>query len=280
MARKPAASPSSSSRRQLSQAARADRHSLYEQSVQDPAWETEFIEHVYTSVRGQAPRRLREDFCGTALFAREWVRRGRQREAIGVDMDPGVLDWCRAHGLPRLAPSAARRLTLLQADVMTARAAPADVLIAFNFSYWVFMDRAALRRYFKCAHAALGRDGIFMLDAYGGPDAYRILREREDMGRFTYIWDQAEYDPVSGHVTCHIHFAFPDGSRINRAFSYQWRLWTLPELRELLAEAGFSKNTVWWEGTNPKTGDGNGKFEPVENADADTAWVAYIVAEK
>jgi Methyltransferase domain len=280
MPSKRAVSRSAVPRRLLSQAARADRHSLYEQSVQDSAWEAEFIEHVYTSVRGHAPQRLREDFCGTALFAREWVRRGRQHEAVGVDLDPGVLEWCRTHGIPRLAPSAARRLTLLQADVRTANSPPADVLIAFNFSYWVFMDRAALRRYFKCAHAALAQDGIFMLDAYGGPDAYRITREREDMGRFTYIWDQADYDPVSGHITCHIHFAFPDGSRINRAFSYHWRLWSLPELRELLAEAGFSKNTVWWEGTNPKTGEGNGKFEPVENAAADTAWVAYIVAEK
>ena len=261
-------------------AARADRQVLYEASVQDAAWEMEFVEGVYTRLRRRAPRRLREDFCGTALFAREWVRRGRQHEAIGVDLDPTVLDWCRQHGLSRLAPGAAARIKLLQADVLEARTAPADILIAFNFSYWVFMDRAAMRRYFERTYAALAGDGIFLLDAYGGPDACRILREREDMGRFTYIWDQADYDPVSGRTTCHIHFTFPDGSRLKNAFSYHWRLWTLPELRELLSEAGFRKHTVWWEGTEPRTGEGNGKFAPVERADADTAWVAYIVAEK
>lgn len=261
-------------------ASRADRHVLYEKSVQDAAWEVEFLEEVYSSLRQKTPHRLREDFCGTALFSREWVRRNRQHEAVAVDLDPAVLDWCRVHGLPHLAPSARRRLTLLQADVLEAQVPPADLLIAFNFSYWVFTDRQAMRRYFQRALASLEPDGIFMLDAYGGPDAYRLMRERDDMGRFTYIWDQAEYDPVSGRTTCHIHFSFPDGSKLNRAFSYYWRLWSLPELRELLAEAGFRKSSVWWEGTDAKTGEGSGKFAAVESGSPDTAWVAYIVAEK
>ena len=45
----------------------------------------------------------------------------------------------------------------------------------------------------------------------------------------------------------HIHFEFTNGSRLKRAFTYEWRLWTLPEIRELLGEAGFSRSTVYWE---------------------------------
>jgi hypothetical protein len=30
-------------------------------------------------------------------------------------------------------------------------------------------------------------------------------------------------------LVCHIHFDFEDGSRLERAFSYDWRLWSLPE---------------------------------------------------
>ncbi|HVA55992.1 MAG TPA: class I SAM-dependent methyltransferase [Gammaproteobacteria bacterium] len=266
-------------RHMTTQAARADRYDLYQKSVQDVKWEMEFLEGVFHKRRGRPPLLLREDFCGTALAACEWVRRDRRHHAIGVDLDEGVLAWSSGHNLTKLAPSAAARITLLQADVLTANTAPVDLLLAFNFSYWVFKERAVLRSYFQQAHRHLAPDGLFMLDAYGGYDAFRVMRERQDFGRFTYIWEQAEYEPVSGHTTCHIHFAFPDGSRLKRAFSYHWRFWTLPELREVLLEAGFSSVTVYLEGVDEKRGEGNGIFTPAERGDADAAWIAYIVAE-
>ena len=261
-------------------AERADRYDLYQRSVQDPEWEVGFMAETYKGLRGRAPRRLREDFCGTAMFACEWVKTGRDREAIGVDMDAEVLAWGREHNVAKLSPATAARLTLLQGDVLDVRTAPADIVAAFNFSYWVFRERATLRRYFERTRAALAEGGIFMLDAYGGYDALRVMREREDLGRFTYIWEQAGYDPVASGTTCHIHFAFPDGSRLNQAFSYHWRLWTLVELREVLAEAGFKASTVYWQGTDPKTGEGTDEFKPVDRGEADPAWIAYIVAEK
>ena len=277
MRRKP---PSKTSRRRPTLAERADCYVLYQNSVQDPAWETGFMADTYRSLRGKDARRLREDFCGTALFCCEWVRRHAANEAIGVDLDGSVLEWGRSHNLVRLKPAAAKRLTLLEADVLTVRTEPVDIVAACNFSYWVFKERAALRRYFEGVRASLAAGGIFMLDCYGGHDAYKTMREREDMGRFTYIWDQADYDPVSGATTCHIHYSFPDGSRLDRAFSYHWRLWSLPELRELLQEAGFRKSTVYWQGTDPKTGEATDEFKPAERGDPDPAWIAYIVAEK
>ena len=277
MRRKP---DNKTSRRRPTQAERADRYTLYQNSVQDPAWETGFMADTYRALRGKDARRLREDFCGTALFCCEWVRRNARNEAIGVDLDAEVLEWGRTHNVARLKPAAARRLSLMHADVLTVRTDPVDIVAACNFSYWVFKERLALRRYFEGVRGSLAAGGIFMLDCYGGHDAFKVMREREDMGRFTYIWDQADYDPVSAETTCHIHYAFPDGSRLNRAFSYHWRLWTLKELRELLQEAGFSAITVYWQGTDPETGEGTDEFKPAERGDPDPAWVAYIVAEK
>ena len=260
------------------QAERADRYALYQRAVQDPKWEMEFVEQIFRERFGREPRVLREDFCGTALAACEWVRRDPQHRAVGVDLDAEVLGWARAHNISKLTTSAARRLTLVQEDVLTANTVAADILLAFNFSYWTFKRRATLRRYFRQARAHLRSDGVFMLDAYGGYNAFKEMRERQDFGSFTYIWDQAKYDPVSGQTTCHIHFTFPDGSRLARAFSYHWRLWTLPELREVLAEAGFAQVYIYLEGTDPKTGEGNGVFRPADSGDADPAWIAYLVA--
>jgi hypothetical protein len=80
-------------------------------------------------------------------------------------------------------------------------------------------------------------------------------------------------------MVCHIHFAFPDGSRLDRAFSYDWRLWTLPELRELLAAAGFSRVTCYWQGWDDR-GEPDGVFLPAEEGAADAAWICYLSAQR
>lgn len=260
-------------------ASRADRHDLYQRSVQDVAWEADFLERIFHNLCGRAPLSMREDFCGTALAACEWVRRNPRHTAIGVDLDAEVLHWARENNLVKLSPAARRRIELLQQDVMKADTRLVDLLLAFNFSYWIFKERATLRRYFRRARESLKEGGLFLIDAYGGADAYLEMRERDDLGRFTYIWDQADYDPVSGQTTCYIHFAFPDGSRLNRAFTYHWRLWTLPELRELLLEAGFSAVSVYLEDTDSETGEGTGEFSLVERGEADPAWIAYLAAK-
>ncbi len=263
-------------------AAQADRHLLYEHSVQSADAEIEFVDDTYQALRGRRARLLREDFCGTANVCCEWVRRRKENRAIGVDIDAEVLDWGRAHNLGRLKKAERKRVTLLQADVLKAKTPPPDIVSAMNFSYWLFRERKQLRRYFRRVRESLADDGILFLDAYGGYDAFReIVEEREvdAEGGFTYIWEQARFEPISNGLYCHIHFAFPDGSRLDRAFSYEWRLWTLPEIRELLAEAGFRKVTVYWQGWDAD-GEADGIFVPVEEADADAGWICYISAEK
>ena len=64
------------------------------------------------------------------------------------------------------------------------------------------------------------------------------------------------------------------------AFRYDWRLWTLPEITELLSEAGFEKVDVYWEGTDEESNEGNGIYKVAEIGDADPGWVCYVVARK
>lgn len=256
-----------------------DRHALYERSVQNTDHEYDFLNTAFRRLRGRTAHRLREDFCGTAQMSCEWVRRRPANQASGVDLDATVLQWSTAHNVAKLPPSARRRLQLLQADVLTVRAPPADIVIAMNFSYQIFKTRDVLRSYFEHARQGLVKDGVFFLDAFGGYDALREMRERTEHRGFTYVWDQARYDPITGNILCHIHFTFPDGSRLNEAFTYDWRLWSLPELQELLLEAGFKRVTVYWQGTD-RRGEPNGVFEPATTGESDPAWIAFISAEK
>jgi cyclopropane fatty-acyl-phospholipid synthase-like methyltransferase len=262
-------------------AEKADRHVLYEKSVQNVAYEYKFVSDTFRKLRGRRPRHVREDFCGTAAMCCEWVGRSKQNTAIGVDIDPEVLAWGRAHNLSRLTPAARLRVSLLQEDVFRVKTdKPVEVVLAMNFSYQLFMTRKKLGGYLRKVHEALGTDGILFMDAYGGYDAHREIREKTKYKGFKYIWEQARYNPIDGKMRCHIHFGFPDGSKMKKAFSYEWRLWSLPELRELLDEAGFSKATVYWEETDPETGEGASVYSPATVGDADPGWVCFLVAEK
>ena len=257
----------------------ADIHELYEAAVQCVEPEIEFLQKTFRELRGRDAKSFREDFCGTASAACEWVRTGDDHYAIGIDIDADVLDWGRKNRVGRLPEAKRPRVQLLNDDVVHASTTQVDIVGAFNFSYWIFNTRDAMRRYFERVREALVDDGVFFVDAYGGSEAYVTQKEKTKYDGFTYIWDQAEFEPVTGMATCHIHFKFPDKSKIKRAFSYEWRIWTLPELRELLEEAGFENVTVYWEGED-EDGEGNGEFTPDPKGEADLAWIAYIVAQR
>lgn len=260
-------------------AERADRHELYEAAVQNVDEECRFVTKTFREWREAEPLSFREDFCGTASLACAWVRQSDAHTAVGVDIDAQVLDWGRRNRVGKLTPAQQARLQLVQADVLAARTGQVDIIGAFNFSYWIFKTRPQLRDYFSRVRAALKPDGLFFLDAFGGYEAFEEMKEKTKHDDFTYIWDQHRYYPVTGELECHIHFRFPDKSRLKRAFSYHWRLWTLPEIQELLVEAGFRSPTVYWEGTE-EDGTGNGIFLPEAKGEADAGWIAYIVAER
>lgn len=261
-----------------SQASQADRHFLYQNSVQDAPADAAFLDDEFRRRRNRRPRSLREDFCGTAALSCEFVARHRENTAIGVDLDPDPLAWCREHNLARLGRAEKGRVELIESDVLDIREPQVDLIAALNFSYWIFDTRDALRRYFEQTRAALAPDGLLFLDAYGGSDCHEEKEYAREEDGFDFVWDQVSFDPISGRMRCAIHYDFPDGSRMRNAFRYSWRFWSLPELRELLAEAGFSKTAILWEGAD-EDGDGNGEFEEVTEGSADETWIAYLVSE-
>ena len=261
-------------------AATSDRHELYELAVQTPTEEVEFMDKVFKSINNRLPATFREDFCGTHILSSAWVIRRATNHAYGVDLDPSVLAWGASRRKQQLSPGAHKRLHTVQGNVLSHKGDLVDVVAAFNFSYYIFKKRAELLRYFKFARTRLKKDGVFFLDCYGGYESFSEQNEERNLDGFTYIWDTAKYNPISGEVLNHIHFKFPDGTQIRKAFTYDWRLWTIAELQELLADAGFQRSTVYWEGTDHATGGGNGIFRKATQGEACAGWIAYIAAEK
>jgi len=263
----------------------ADRHELYQRAVQSPEADVEFFTERFEQLRNRPALRLREDFCGTALLATTWVRSDPERTAVGVDLDGATLGWGRERNVEPFQEVIGERLELIEGDVREAETALADITCAMNFSYCVFTSRDALRSYFEAARRGLKDDGIFIAELYGGTEAIDILEEERELDGFTYVWDQERYNPLDNSTTCHIHFDFDDGSRIEKAFTYEWRLWTIAELRELLQEAGFADVRVFWEEVEADEDDedammsGTGEYVEVTELDENQeSWLVYLVA--
>jgi Methyltransferase domain len=258
----------------------ADKYVLYEQSVQSTEFEYEFVDENFKRLRGREARLLREDFCGTGQMSCEWVRGRDTNRAIGVDFDPEVLDWSRDNHIASLSDEQKARITLLQEDVRTVKTEPVDIVLAMNFSWQIFEERKALRDYLASVRDSLVDDGVLFMDIFGGYEAYQELQEKTKHKGFTYVWEQASYDPVTGHMVCHIHFNFRDGSKMKKAFTYEWRLYSLPELQEILTEAGFSRVTVYWQGWDDEEDEPDGVFLPATQGEADPGWICMVSAEK
>lgn len=258
-------------------AANADKFDLYERSVQYPEADCDFFDRVYRKANGVLPSTLREDFCGTAFLSCSWVGRRPGNRAIGVDLHGPTLAYGKRKHVAPLG-EARRRVRLLQANVLDVHAPKVDVLAAMNFSFLVFKTREELLWYFTTARRSVHRRGLFVLDLYGGPEAWTEQKEETDYGDFLYVWDQHACNPVTHDVVNYIHFRFPGGGGVlRRAFTYRWRLWTIAEIREILALAGFRESVVYWEGT-ARDGTGNGIFRPTKKGDNSQSWVIYIVA--
>lgn len=255
-----------------------DYHWLYQESVQSPEIQFEFFDRVYRERHGRLPRVLKEDFCGTALLAREWVLRRDSNIAIGVDLDAPTLRWGREHNLDTLEADQRKRVTLHRDNVLHVTRPKVEIVVALNFSYFIFHTRDTLREYFIAARKSLGPGGLFIGDIFGGWEAQKPMKERTRYSGFTYVWDQTRFDPISNHAEFNIHFEFHNGGGIRRAFTYHWRLWSIPEITEILAEAGFDRVAIYWEEIDHSTGFGNSRFRRMTTARNAEGWIAFFVA--
>lgn len=260
-------------------ASTADIHELYERAVQEVSADVRFINRVYKKRHGHRPTRLREDFCGTAALCAKWVKKDEKNIAIGLDIDAPTLAYGYERHVVPLGEEVSQRVQLLERNVLDGDDTEIDICVAFNFSFCILREREAMVDYYRSVRTALAEGGAFLLDIHGGPEAQIECEEATDHGDFVYVWDQRPMDALSGTAKRHIHFRFTDGSELRKAFSYDWRVWSLPEMQDMLREAGYSAIDIYWEGTT-KDGEGNGVFRKIRRAENEDSWIAYVVAWK
>lgn len=255
-----------------------DKYYYYLNSVQSAEADAEFIRDTYRKIKKKSPRILREDFCGTFSLCAEWVKLNRENEAYGLDLDPEPIMYGMLKLFPKLELDQQGRLHIYRRNVLEDGLPKADVICALNFSYFILKEREVLKNYFARSFKHLKKDGILMLDCFGGSECQAPISENQRFDGFTYYWEQKSFDPITYNAEFQIHYRIR-GKKYEGVFTYDWRMWTIPEIRELLLEAGFKKVSVYWEGTNRK-GGGNGIFKKVNVGESCQAWVCYIIGEK
>lgn len=260
-----------------------DKYHFYTNSVQSAEHDARLLWNILKKKwSGQTPSApvLREDFCGTGGLCFEWVKLGANHKAVGIDLDPTALRWGLRNHKPGLTTHQASRIDLIEGDVLEDHKIRPHLICALNFSYFFLKDRKALKHYFKACKRSLVKGGMLALDVFGGPDylmPHSDKRRNDDLG-FDYWWEVESFDAISSRIKTAIHFQ-PDGERRrNRVFRYDWRLWSPPELADILREAGFESVEFWAEGLDTK-GYGDGKFRRIDSETDCETWVCYIIAK-
>lgn len=256
-----------------------DKYSYYQRAVQAPDNDVLFLRDTYKALRGRVPSVLREDFCGTFSICCEWVKLGPKYRAHGIDLDYEPIQYGLTHYAPQLSNAQRERVQIHQENVLNPGLPKADLICAMNFSHYIFKERAMMKSYFHNSFSTLNKGGILVVDCFGGSKCFEANEEEIEHKGFSYFWDQESFDPVTNHAMFHIHFKPKGQKKIEKAFSYDWRMWSIPELREMMMESGFQKTHVYWEGTT-RSGEGNGVFTLAEKGEECEAWIAYVVGEK
>ncbi|MGE3974638.1 MAG: class I SAM-dependent methyltransferase [Bdellovibrionales bacterium] len=259
---------------------RFDKYDYYTRAVQSPDTDVEFIRKTYYQLKRKMPSIFREDFCGTFAISCEWIKLSQRNQAISVDIDSEPLQYGKTNLLTKLDPKQQGRIKILNTSVLSPKLPKADIIAAFNFSYYLFKERETLLRYFMNCRKTLRSGGILVVDAFGGALCQKSNLEKNRFSDFTYEWEQMYFNAITNEALFHIHFKLrKEKTKRRRVFSYDWRMWSIPEIREIMREAGFRKTHVYWE-TSDAAGEGTGHYIRSEKGDECDAWVAYLVGEK
>ena len=293
-----------------------DIHSLYELCAQNPPRDAKLLRAIHADAT-RTPRKsltLAEDFCGTAALSRAWCDLSPNFSAVATDIHAPTL--ARAKQLSasydrikliradvRKVNDPADLIAVLNFSICELHARR-DLVAYFKHA----RTRLAKRK---------GGGGVLICDLYGGADSYQtglldqtISPPRDHPAakdRILYSWEQRTADPLTARVVNAMHFdvtsgfGYPAGPRradsapqertqprsasrpphqvFLDAFVYDWRLWTIPELREAMHEAGFKHTSVYPRTAGATDPEGNLYTRPIEDpTELEEAFNVFVAA--
>jgi len=264
------------------------KYQLYEGAVQSPESDVVLFDRMYREINNRVPLIFREDFCGTFKISCEWVKGGERREALALDIDEEPLEQGRRYSMKGLSASQKKRIFPQNANVLYPPKRKVDIVSVCNFSFYTFQERTIFMNYLEACRSSLKKNGLLILELVGGPGFVNTPRREQrtikyeegpnkGMKWFTYYWEQHSFNPVTRRGLYYIHFTLNDGTKIKRAFSYDWRVWQPAEVRDCINEAGFRKSYVYWDIADADEDD---NYVMTEEADNDDTWIGYLVGQK
>ena len=245
------------------------------------ARQIEFVDNRFKALRGRRARLLREDFCGTANVSCEVGFRPPRQRAPSVSISTArccsgqrSIICCSSHA----SPAAADRPTLRKRAIKTYTDQPTS--FGNEFRYLAVQGAQGVERYFRRVRGFAGRGRhpvsrrLWRLRLF----QREIVEEQEiEEGGFTYVWGAGEVRACQRQPDLPIHFDFPDGSRLERAFSYDCAC-GLPEIRELVGGSRLPQICVYWQGWDERQ-EADGDFKPVSEGEADAGGSSYLGGE-
>ncbi len=210
---------------------------------------------------------------GTGLEARD-VRAVADQMARELLASPSVTGF---EGTPRVAvlPVKNRSRFLIDQDIFTTQIT--DMLVQNAAGKLAVLNREIVDQIM--AERELKRSGeadAHSLTAVAGADFFltgEVHRPHPMKGGYLcrYTWEQRHADPLTGMVTDVIHFRIEKAGVIEvemfDAFVYEWRLWSVPELRDALIEAGFARTEVFAKLADAWDDEGNAYVQAVVDAE-------------
>jgi hypothetical protein len=279
------------------------RHDLYERCVQSPRHLVPFLRAVHAG----DPRVLGEDFAGTAALSILWADSSDDRRAVAIDLDaealghhpehPRVLRRCMdvmdaddpadvifvgnfSIGYRRTRADLVAYLKHARGRLTANAPEPGASATGRSLDAPQDFTRPVAHAPGSVGSAAPHDPGVFICDTYGGDSAFLTGEVHRDHWipegphagkRIRYTWEQRRADPLTGMVTDVLHFRVEKGGVIEQeifdAFVYEWRLWSVPELRDAMLDAGFATTEVYAKTADAMDEEGNAYVLPVEDAE-------------
>lgn len=279
------------------------RHELYERCVQSPRHLVPFLRAVH----GGEPCVLGEDFAGTAALSILWADRSDDCRAVAIDLDdealrhhpghPRVLRRCMdvmeandpadvifvgnfSIGYRRSRAELVAYLKHARGRLATNATEPGASATGRSLDAPHDFRRPVAHAPGSVGRTAHHAPGVFICDTYGGESAFLTGQVHRDHWipegphadkRIRYTWEQRHADPLTGMVTDVLHFRVEKGGVIEQeifdAFVYEWRLWSVPELRDAMLEAGFTATEVYAKTADAVDEEGNAYVLPIEDPD-------------